>query len=42
MLYVVVLEHQYSSFRSTKALEIETLLSSLVLAQGDNVIDVSV
>ena len=38
----MVLEHQYSSFRSTKALEIETLLGSLVLAQGDNVIDVSV
>ena len=38
----MVLEHQYSSFRRTKALEIETLLGSLVLAQGDNVIDVSV
>ena len=39
---VAVLEHQYSSFRSTKALEIETLLGNLGLAQGDNVIDVSV
>ena len=42
MLYVVVLEHQYSSFRSTKAVEIETLLGNLVLALCDNVIDVSV
>jgi hypothetical protein len=39
---VVVLEHQYGPFRSTKALEIEPLLSNLGLALGDNAIDVSV
>jgi hypothetical protein len=38
----VVLEHQYSPFRRTKALEIETLLVNLGLALCDNVIDVSV
>jgi hypothetical protein len=37
-----VLEHQYSPFRSTKALEIETLLGNLSLALCDNVIDVGV
>ena len=39
---VAVLEHQYSPFRSTKALEIETLLGNLSLALSDNVINVSV
>jgi hypothetical protein len=39
---VVVLEHQDSPFRSTKALEIETLLGNLVLALCDNVINVSI
>ena len=39
---VVVLEHQYSPFSSTKALEIETLLGYLGLALCDNVINVSV
>ena len=39
---VVVLEHQYSPFSSTKALEIKALLSNLGLASCDNVIYVSV
>jgi hypothetical protein len=39
---VVVLEHQYSPFSSTKALEIKALLSNLGLASCDNVINVSV
>ena len=39
---VVVLEHQDSPFRSTKALEIETLLGNLLLALCDDVINVSV
>jgi hypothetical protein len=39
---VAVLEHQYSPFRSTKALEIETLLGNLGLALCDNVIDIGV
>ena len=39
---VAVLEGQYSPFRSTKALEIETLLGNQSLAFCDNVINVSV
>src|SRR5215831_90388 len=38
----MVLEYQYSPFSSPKALEIETLLGNLGLAQGNNVIDVSI
>ena len=38
----MVLEHQYSPFRGTKALEIKTLLGNLGLALCDNVINVSV
>ena len=38
----VVLEHQHSPFRSSKALERETLLGNLSLALCDNVINVRV
>ncbi len=39
---VVLLDGQYSPFRSTKALKIETLLGNQSLAFCDNVINVSV